>query len=112
MQRSFSRADRLSAEIQRLFNSHLRLTIQNPTLKQSSITEIVVSKDLVSLTVYFTLSDSNSTKDVESEFNRSKGHFKKLIADNLRMRRIPEVRFVYDKQREQADRITELLSTL
>jgi ribosome-binding factor A len=112
MKRSFSRSDRLSSEIKKIFNAHLRGTVQNPILKESSITEVLVSKDLAILTVYFTLDRVTQAIEAEKEFNRSKGYFKELIAKNLRMRRIPDIKFLYDKQREQADRITDLLNNL
>jgi ribosome-binding factor A len=90
-----------------------------------TLTNVDVSSDLGSATVYITVlsSDSDSDKSPLSasmqtkekllaELNEQKGLFRQEISRMLTSRGVPSLRFKYDESVERAQRLTDIINSV
>ena len=86
--------------------------IDNPQIKNTvTITDIKVSKDIRSAVVYFVTLDKNFKK-VEKILNELKPTIKFYLSKNVHLKRIPDIKFIFDDTIIKGQRINKLLDTL
>ena len=86
--------------------------IDNPQIKNTvTITDIKVSKDIRSAIVYFVTLDKNFKK-VEKLINELKPTIKFYLSKNVYLKRIPEIKFIFDDTIIKGQRINKLLDSL
>ena len=86
--------------------------IDNPQIKNTvTITDIKVSKDIRSAVVYFVTLDKNFKK-VEKIINELKPTIKFYLSKNVHLKRIPDIKFIFDDTIIKGQRINKLLDTL
>ena len=86
--------------------------IDNPQIKNTvTITDIKVSKDIRSAVVYFVTLDKNFKK-VEKIINEIKPTIKFYLSKNVHLKRIPDIKFIFDDTIIKGQRINKLLDTL
>ncbi len=75
-----------------------------------SVTEVDVSPDLARATVHVgVIGDEFTPDEVIDALERSEPFLHREMARELRMRRVPRLRFRYDDSAEEADRLTGLM---
>ena len=86
--------------------------IDNPQIKNTvTITDIKVSKDIRSAIVYFVTLDKNFKK-VEKIINELKPTIKLYLSKNVHLKRIPDIKFIFDDTIIKGQRINKLLDSL
>ena len=86
--------------------------IDNPQIKNTvTITDIKVSKDIRSAIVYFATLDKNFKK-VEKIINELKPTIKFHLSKNVHLKRIPDIKFIFDDTIIKGQRINKLLDSL
>ncbi len=86
--------------------------IDNPQIKNTvTITDIKVSKDIRSAIVYFVTLDKNFKK-IEKIINELKPTIKFYLSKNVHLKRIPDIRFIFDDTIIKGQRINKLLDSL
>ena len=86
--------------------------IDNPQIKNTvTITDIKVSKDIRSAIVYFATLDKNFKK-VEKIINEIKPTIKFYLSKNVHLKRIPDIKFIFDDTIIKGQRINKLLDSL
>ena len=86
--------------------------IDNPQIKNTvTITDIKVSKDIRSAIVYFVTLDKNFKK-VEKIINELKPTIKFYLSKNVHLKRIPDIKFIFDDTIIKGQRIDKLLDSL
>ena len=86
--------------------------IDNPQIKNTvTITDIKVSKDIRSAIVYFVTLDKNFKK-VEKIINELKPTIKFYLSNNVHLKRIPDIKFIFDDTIIKGQRINKLLDSL
>tara|TARA_B100001248_G_scaffold109656_1_gene81785 strand:- start:854 stop:1174 length:321 start_codon:yes stop_codon:yes gene_type:complete len=86
--------------------------IDNPQIKNTvTITDIKVSKDIRSAIVYFVTLDKNFNK-VEKIINELKPTIKFYLSKNVHLKRIPDIKFIFDDTLIKGQRINKLLDSL
>ncbi len=86
--------------------------IDNPQIKNTvTITDIKVSKDIRSAIVYFVTLDKNFKK-VEKIINELKPTIKFHLSKNVHLKRIPDIKFIFDDTIIKGQRIDKLLDSL
>ena len=109
----FSRADRVSGQIQRALSDLLHKRISDPRLENTTISEVQMSADLKLAKIYYTLPDmGNSRKDALAGFNSASGFIKRTLARQLGLRYMPEFKFYYDDSFDYGAKIDNLLNAL
>ena len=86
--------------------------IDNPQIKNTvTITDIKVSKDIRSAVVYFVTLDKNFRK-IEKIINELKPTIKFYLSKNVYLKRIPDIKFIFDDTAIKGQRISKLLDSL
>lgn len=93
----FARADRVGGLIHEALSELLQKSINDPRLDSVSLTGVKMSPDLKLARVYFVVSANVSSKeDALAGFAKAKGFIKYTLAQNLKLRYMPELQFHYD----------------
>jgi len=86
--------------------------IDNPQIKNTvTITDIKVSKDIRSAIVYFVTLDKNFKK-IEKIINELKPTIKFYLSKNVHLKRIPDIKFIFDDTVIKGQRISKLLDSI
>ena len=105
------RTERVNELIRRELVLLLKQEVKDPRLKQVVITDVIVSRDLTSAKVFFSV-DADSNKIVVSLLNKASGFFRSSLSNTLDLRHTPALSFIYDTTPNTGARIDDLLSRL
>ena len=105
------RTERVNELMRRELVLLLKQEIKDPRLKQVVITDVIVSRDLTSAKVFFSV-DADSNKIVVSLLNKASGFFRSSLSKTLDLRHTPTLSFIYDPAPNTGARIDDLLSKL
>ncbi len=89
----------------------LKQKTNDPRLKEVVITDVIVSRDLTSAKIFFSV-DEDSIKIVASLLNKASGFFRSSLSKTLDLRHTPTLSFIYDTAPNTGARIDDLLSKL
>lgn len=114
MAKEYSRSERVASLIQRELAALLQTYRGDLQLGIVTISEVVVSRDLSVATIYVTVLGFEGDQLVEqmSGLKDSASFFRKELGHSLRMRVVPELRFVYDDSIDNGMRMDKLLRDL
>lgn len=94
------RIHRVESELKKVLSVALRSKINDKKLAMVTITEIEVSKDLAYAKVYYSCLIPADVEYIKRAFQKSKGLFRSSIASSLKLRVVPELKFIYDDSLE------------
>jgi ribosome-binding factor A len=87
--------------------------LHDPGLGFITITRVQVSPDLQHARVFYTaLGDQAARKNTGRALERAAAFMRRQVGQRLRLKRAPELDFVFDESIEQQDRIEQLLRDL
>ncbi|MEC9375107.1 MAG: 30S ribosome-binding factor RbfA [Pseudomonadota bacterium] len=111
MPRDFPRSRRVEDQIQRVLSDVLRIHVRDPRLSSIIISSVKVSKDLGVARVYYSVLNQDS-KDIDfNEVIASAINFlRRKLAEELTVRRVPELRFLLDETFTHAKKMDQLIS--
>ncbi len=113
MPKEFSRARRVEEQIKRELASLIRTDIETSQLGMLTFTAVKVSSDLSNAKVYFTtLGAQLSEKEAELQLNEAAPELRFKVAQQMRMRSVPTLRFFYDVSIEHANHMEALLNDI
>lgn len=109
--REFARTERVGAELRRELSEILRSETKDPRLKEITVQEVRVSRDLSHAKIYFTCFPfGDSAAEQESLLNgRLAAFLRQALANRARLRTIPQLRFVYDESVAHGERLSRLI---
>jgi len=111
MPREFSRNQRLGTEVLRTLSQLLRFETKDPRLQGISLTGVDLSRDLGVARVYFsTLDPDNNVAPIEEGLSRASGFLRSRLGRELKIRHVPELRFIHDDSAEESVRISALIN--
>jgi len=105
------RTERVNELMRRELVLLLKQETKDPRLKQVVITDVIVSRDLTSAKVFFSV-EEDSIKIVASLLEKASGFFRSSLSKTLDLRHTPTLSFIYDKTPNTGARIDDLLSKL
>ncbi len=112
MAQQFSyRIERVNELMRRELVLLLKQETKDPRLQQVVITDVIVSRDLNSAKIFFSV-DEDSIKIVASLLNKASGFFRSSLSSTLDLRHTPTLSFIYDTAPNTGARIDDLLSKL
>ena len=107
-----SRMNKIEDLLHKEIASIIVTRIDNPDIKNTvTITDIKVSKDIRSAIVYFTTLIKDYKK-VEKSINDIKPTIKFYLSKNVHLKRIPDIKFIFDDTVIKGQRINKLLDSL
>ena len=102
-------ADRIREELSELF---LR-DMNDPRLAMVTITDVTVDRELAYAKIYVNaLGAKDRKEEILEALEHAKGYLRRHIGSRIRLRRTPDMRFLWDTSLEHEDRINELLDSL
>lgn len=105
--------NRLESQIQRTLSIVMLREARDEKFSQVTITRVILTKDLSSATCLFsTLHELKDPKAMIQSLNNLNPFLRKAIAENVKMRKIPELRFKYDNSFEAGNRIDRILEKI
>lgn len=111
MPREFTRSTRVAEQLRRELSELLRYGMKDPRAQRASVTDVEVSKDVSYARVYFSqLEDApEQIKETETALNRAAGFLRTELSKIMRMRHVPELKFVYDRSVAEGARMDALI---
>lgn len=108
-----SRPDRVADQIRSELGSLLARDVHDPGIGFVTVTRVQVSPDLQLARVYYTvLGDEKTRQASERAVERATPFLRRQIGSRLRLKRVPDLRFVYDEAIAGQERIEQLLNGL
>jgi ribosome-binding factor A len=110
MPREFPRTVRVGEQIHRELARLVRVAVKDPEVGMVTILDATVSRDFAYAKVYFTvLGDEAAIRASETGLNRAAGFLRRELGRRMRMRAVPQLRFVYDDTERKGARIDALI---
>lgn len=85
--------------------------IKNKDVGFVTITDARITNDLSFAKVYITTLD-NDRKKVLDALNKSSGFIRSLFCDRVKIRKMPEIHFVYDESIEYGKKIEDIIERI
>ncbi len=108
-----SRPDRVADQIRSELALLVARELHDPGIGFVTLTRVQVSPDLQQARVFYTvLGDDKARAGSARALERASPFLRRQIGSRLRLKRVPELRFVYDESVAGQDRIEQLLKEI
>ena len=108
-----NRPDRVGEQIRIELTQLLARDVHDPGIGFITLTKVSVSPDLQLARIYYTsMGDEKARRETEKALGRALPFLRRQIAQRVRLRRVPELEFFFDKSVAQHDRIEQILQEL
>jgi ribosome-binding factor A len=108
-----SRPDRVADQIRSEIASMLAREVHDPGIGFVTITRVQMTPDLQQARVFFTaLGDEKTRRGSERALERAAPFLRRQIGSRLRLRRVPELTFLFDESIAGQDRIEQILNEI
>ncbi len=105
-----SRPDRVGEQIRQELSQIISRQVHDPGVGFVTLTRVKVTADLqLARVLYTVLGDEKQKTETQKALVRSTPFLRREIGSRIRLRRVPELQFFYDKAIEQQDRIEQIL---
>jgi ribosome-binding factor A len=115
MSRSFDykRADRVSELLKHELSEIILREAKDPGIGEVTITRVRVSDDLRSAQVYFGVLDrTTEASRAEESLQRASSYIHRLLGKRLRLKFIPRLTFIFDRNLDYSFRISKILNEI
>ena len=105
------RIERINETIKEILGELLLGPIKDPRVGMVTITAVRVSSDMSLAKVFYSvMGDEKSRSETRMGLESAKNFMRKSVADGLKTRNSPELRFVYDDSLDKAQAIDDALN--
>lgn len=112
MKRPSRRAQRVAELVREAVAEHLQ-TAKDPRIGFVTVTGVDVTRDLAVATVWVSvMGDAAEQERARQGLESARGHLRTVLAKELRLKQMPELRFALDRAGEHARRIDQILAEL
>ena len=112
MAKEFVRADRVAQQIQREIAVILQREVKDPRVGMVTVSDVELTRDLqhAKIFVTFFLNEEDNIEAGVKVLNDASGYIRILMGKAMKLRVVPEIRFVYDKTLVEGMRISNLVT--
>jgi ribosome-binding factor A len=104
------RPEKVAEQIHKEVSTMLMFNIKDPRVSPVSITAVKVSKDIGTAKIFFTVSgDDSDRKAAETGLKSAAPYIRRELGQLMRLRFVPQLKFVYDESVGYGRKIDELL---
>src|SRR5215831_14214075 len=108
-----TRPDRVGEQIRQELSQMLLSEVHDPGVGFITLTRVKVSPDLQLARVYYTsLGDEKALRETAKALTRASPFLRRQLGQRIRLRRVPEIEFLYDESIARGDRIEQILQEL
>ena len=105
----FTRSDRVAVQLRKEIAVLVHKAVRDHALPSASVSDVEVTRDLDLAKVYVTTLVSEQSGTAVRALNEMAFEFRRELSRTLKMRRVPEIRFLYDDSVDKGERIEDLL---
>jgi ribosome-binding factor A len=111
MPREFPRTRRVGEQIQREVAGILQEEFKDPRLGMISVSGVEVSRDLAHAKVYISvLGGEEDVSETVKVLNKAAGFLRHQLGQRMRLRSVPQLRFLYDGSLAEGARMDALIA--
>ena len=108
-----NRPDKVAEQIRIELTQLIARDVHDPGIGFITLTRVSVTPDLQLARVYYTsLGDEKAQQETGKALHRASPFLRRQVAQRIRLRRVPELEFFFDKSVAQHDRIEQILQEL
>ena len=107
MSREFKRSDRVSQELKKEVAVILQREVKDPRIGMVTVSDVEVSRDLAYAKIFVTFLFDN-----DQEAIKASPYIRSLVGKAMRLRIVPELRFIYDESLVEGMRMSNLVSNV
>ena len=112
-QRPYKRSDRVGEQILEIVTDTAAKHIDLNYLGFITFTGIDISPDLRFAKIYFSvLNPTDNFQNIEFKINGISKRFKKYLGLEMRIKNIPDLRFIYDKSTDYAEKMNQMIQSI
>ena len=109
----YERTDRLAEEIQREVDDIIRHELHDPRIGGTySITRVEVTRDLRYAKCYVSVLEDELRDNLMAALDSARGYIRRALGKNMRVRYVPEILFVADRNIAYGVHIAKVLSEI
>jgi len=113
MAKPTKKQQRAAEQIHEILSTLLQFEVSDPRLRGITVMEVEVDRELMYADVYVNaIGAEDEQEEILAALEQANGFLRYNLAQEARMRQIPELRFKWDETLAQAQRINELLDSL
>ncbi|MBE5315045.1 MAG: 30S ribosome-binding factor RbfA [Xanthomonadales bacterium] len=109
MKRSFTRTDRVSAQLRREVGQLVHEAVREHGLPSVSVSDVEVTRDMAHAKIFFTALQPERAKEALKALKELAKEMRMELGKRVRMRSVPELHFHYDDSVDRGERIDALL---
>ncbi|MDP8212686.1 MAG: 30S ribosome-binding factor RbfA [Candidatus Zapsychrus exili] len=107
------RMERVNQQVKREIGIIVQRELNDPRLQFVTITRADVSPDLHNARIYYSvLGDNQNVKEAGEGLNSARGMIKRLLSKAMKIRRTPDLSFLYDDTIECSVRIDKTIEEI
>ena len=107
------RNKKIETDLIREISFILNSKVKDPRIGFVTLTYVKLSADYHYMDIYFTvLNKEENLKSCLEGLNKSKGFIKKNLLERIKLRTVPEIKFIYDETIEKGTKINEILEKI
>ena len=103
--------DRLNNSFMEKISEILHNDVKDKNVKMVTITDVKITNDLSFAKVYFTSLDDDKKKVIDS-LNKVSGFVRSELCNRVKIRKMPEISFVYDESIDYGKKIENILERI
>ncbi len=108
-----TRPDRVADQLRADLSEIIARQVHDPGIGFLTITRAQVTSDLQLARVYYTtLGDAQARRETARALRRATPFLRRQLGTRLRLRRVPELQFLFDESIEGQDRIEQILQEI
>jgi ribosome-binding factor A len=109
----FKRADRVAELVRSELSQILLRDVKDPSLSTVTVTRVKVTDDLRMARVHYgVLNRTSEVEDIQQGLERAVGYIHTLLGKRLKMRFIPKLTFIFDKNLDYSFHIGKIIEDL
>ena len=115
MSREFNRSDRVAQELKKEVAIILQREVKDPRIGMVTVSDVEVSRDLAYAKIFVTFlfdSDQAAIEQGMAGLEKASPYIRSLVGKAMRLRIVPELRFIYDESLVEGMRMSNLVSNV
>lgn len=96
-------------KVRDVINLALRREFTDPRLMNVSVTHVELTQDYSHAKVYWDTFNTATRGDAKAAIEATAGRMRRLLAEKMEVRHTPEIKYIYNSQFEDANKIDKLL---
>jgi ribosome-binding factor A len=105
--------DRMAGRIRTILSELLLREVSDPRLHGITVTEVELDPELQYARVYVNaLGEEERRDEVMEGLKRANGFLRREVGSRVRLRKTPELHFLWDERLERVERINQILSEI